>query len=556
MWQVWSAHSVNSDWVRTEAHEGLDRGVLVPVSIDDVKPPLAFRRTQTAVLSSAPTKEELAPVLAAVTTLLRSTMATRAPDRDAAPTGLEHPLDSGIAIAVLPFQNLSSDPEQQYFVDGITEDLIDRLSRGSTLRVIARTSSFQFKNRTDDVREIGSKLGVTHLVEGAVRRAGQDVRITVQLVRTTDGWNEWSERYDRVLDDVFALQDEITKEVTSQLAERLTKPNKVYRPKPSAYDEYLRGQVWLRRIGYGEARRARSFFDSAIQLDPEYAEAYSAAAKASLMELSYNVEHDADTHERAVDYIDKALALDSGLASAIVQKAKSVAQWDFDVQKALDLIRKVLTEEPNSYEGLAAALTVYGWAGRRDLVEQAARTLIQIDPVGIGNAWLFFVLVGLGRLEEAQKVGEALLAVESDNRLALGNMADLMARQGRIDEAIAFLEKHGLQNYPQAGFVYAAAGLKRRLESVVNSMAARSGLKIWLAHGYALLGDVDQVVESVKQGIHNHDPVLAHLIGHGPFYDSVNLHGQRLETIFEGSAVQEVMRSVNLDRESTRQLRI
>ena len=105
---VWSAHSVNSDWVRTEAHEGLDRGVLVPVSIDDVKPPLAFRRTQTAVLSSAPTEEELAPVLAAVTTFLRSAMATRAPDRDAAPTGLERPLDSGIAIAVLPFHRTAA----------------------------------------------------------------------------------------------------------------------------------------------------------------------------------------------------------------------------------------------------------------------------------------------------------------------------------------------------------------------------------------------------------------------------------------------------------------
>jgi TolB-like protein len=111
---------------------------------------------------------------------------------------------------------MSSDPEQEYFVDGISEDLIDRLSRHSSLRVIARTSSFYFKNRSDDVRNIGRRLGVTHLVEGSVRRSGSKIRVTVQLVRTDDGSHEWSAHYDRELEDVFTLQDEITEDVARQ----------------------------------------------------------------------------------------------------------------------------------------------------------------------------------------------------------------------------------------------------------------------------------------------------------------------------------------------------
>ncbi len=545
---AWSEYSVKSRWCRTEANEGLERQILVPLLIDDVRPPLAFRSSQTASLHGWPHDHgEMDAVLSGI----RQCLGVSASAIAEADSEMK-------SIAVLPFVNMSSDPEQEYFVDGITEDLIDRLSRNSSLRVIARTSSFQFRNSTDDVRDIGTRLGVTHLVEGSVRRIGKKLRITAQLVRTDDGGHVWSAQYDRELDDVFALQDEITQEVTRQLTDRLIEPTAAYQPKAEAYDEYLKGQVWLRRVGFGEARRARSFFDKAAEADPKYAEAYAAAAKASLMEGGFSVtaEDAVEAHKRAVDYIDKALALDSGLASAVVQKAKLVAQWDFDVQAALDLLRNVLANEPNMYEALSAGLTVYLYAGRRDLAEQTARKLIQIDPVGIGNAWLFFLLLGLGRLDEAQEAGEKLLAVEVDNKTAHANMADLMARQGRIEEALAFLQDCGLQNSVQAGFVYAAAGLREELERVVKVMKGSSGLKVWLAHGYALLGDIDGVLRSLKQAIENHDTFLCHLIGHGPYYDCIDIDGNKLESTFEGPAVQEVMRQVNLDRESIGRLRI
>ncbi len=405
---AWSDHSVKSRWCRTEANEGLERQILVPLRIDDVRPPLAFRSSQTASLTGWPQEHgELDVLLSGVRECLGvSASGSVGPDSEVA------------SIAVLPFVNMSSDPEQEYFVDGITEDLIDRLSRHSSLRVIARTSSFYFKNQSDDVREIGRQLGVTHLVEGSVRRSGTKIRVTAQLVRTSDGGHEWSDHYDRELDDVFAVQDEITTEVTRQLTDQLVEPAAIYRPKPEAYDEYLKGQVWLRRAGFLESKRARSFFDAAIEADPDYAEAYAAAAKASSMEQIYNIEHTTEAHVRALDYVDKALAIDSVLVPALVEKAKILAQWDFDVQTALDLLRDILNREPSRYEVLSAAIVIYMWAGRRDLAEQAARKIIEIDPVGAGNAHLLFLLMGMGRHEEAEEVGDALLAIEPNNRLA------------------------------------------------------------------------------------------------------------------------------------------
>ena len=461
------------------------------------------------------------------------------------------------SIAVLPFVNMSSDPEQEYFVDGITEDLIDRLAKHTPLRVIARTSSFYFKNRADDVRAIGARLGVTHLVEGSARRVGKKIRVTAQLVRTHDGGHEWSDQYDHELEDVFALQDEITKDVTRQLTDLLVEPITTYQPIPEAYDEYLRGQAWLRRPSYRAAKRARSFFDRAIGADPDYAEAYAAAAEASIRERKLSVDNVLEPLDRAADYVDKALALDDSLASALLQKAHISLARDFDIQGALDLLRGVLDGEPDTYETLNSACTIYPFAGRLDLAVQAARKIRQMDPMSHnGNHELFWLLLSQGRLDEAQEAGEALLAIHPESDIGQASMVDLMARQGRIDEALALIENHSLQDYPQACFVYAAAGRRDEIERVIALNEARSGLKMWLAHGYALLGDIDSALRSLRKAIDNRDPYLRHLTGHGPYHDCVNIDGVKLGAIYDGEDVQALLSPINLDQESIRRLKI
>ncbi len=547
---VWSNNSVTKRWVKAEATEGLEKEVLVPLLIDDIRPPLIFRGSQTARLLNWPEREgELGTVIDGITELLGKPAASRSAEEDIRKRSTK-------SIAVLPFINMSSDPEQEYFVDGLTEDLIDRLSRHSSLRVIARTSSFYFKDRADDVRDIGRRLGVTHLVEGSVRRSGVKIRISAQLVRTEDGSHEWSAHYDRELDDVFTLQDEITKEVTRQLTDRLIQLPIAYQPKLEAYDEYLRGHAWLIRSSFNAARQARSFFDRAIEADPNYAEAYASAARALIMERFYNFEHVLEPLKLAANYVSKALALDPKLASALLQRARILVEWDFDIQASLDLLREVLDREPNMFEGLSTAIKVYECAGRSDLAEVAARKLIRIDPVSAeGQAWLFFLLLEQERLDEAQDVGEALLELEPDNRAGQSNMVILMARQGRLEESLSYIEEHGMQASVQACSVYALAGRRDEIEKVITDMETRSGRSAMLTICYALLGDINGVLRALKEAIDNHDPLLFNLITHG-LDERVNIDGIKLGTIYKGPKVQALLKSINFDQKSLRRLKI
>ena len=189
---VWSQHSIKSRWCQDEANEGLEREVLIPVRIDDVRPPLGFRSSQTASLMGWPQQHgELDRLLAGIRECLGSS-----PESVAAPSiGVKR------SIAVLPFANMSNDPDQEFFADGIAEELINALVALGDLDVIARTSSFQFKNRNEDVRQIASALGVSHVLEGSVRKSGETVRVTAQLIEGASGMHLWSDRYDRNLTD-------------------------------------------------------------------------------------------------------------------------------------------------------------------------------------------------------------------------------------------------------------------------------------------------------------------------------------------------------------------
>src|SRR5437867_12069146 len=192
------------------------------------------------------------------------------------------------SIAVLPFTNMSGDPEQEYFSDGITEDLITDLSKLSGLFVIARNSVFTYKGRAVDVGEVSRRLGVRYLVEGSVRKAGNRVRINAQLVNATTGGHLWAERYDRELQDIFALQDEVTQKIVFALKVMLTPDEQVrFRQAPTnnldAYDSFLRGQAYFWRFT-GEANtQARQMFERAIELDPQYAGAYAILSRTYLI---------------------------------------------------------------------------------------------------------------------------------------------------------------------------------------------------------------------------------------------------------------------------------
>ena len=217
---LWSVHSLGSAWVQDEAAEGRDSGRLVPVSLGSAKPPLGFRQFQTIDLggwdgSGAP--EALDDLLEAIARTCGSAARTESGGRpDKASEKQKKP-----SVCVLPFINMSGEAEQEYFSDGISEDIITDLSKVSALSVVARNTAFTFKGQSVDVKEVAKTLGVTYVLEGSVRKAGNRVRITAQLIDGKEGDHVWADRYDRDLDDIFEIQDEISKAIVEALRVKL-----------------------------------------------------------------------------------------------------------------------------------------------------------------------------------------------------------------------------------------------------------------------------------------------------------------------------------------------
>src|SRR3954466_12677900 len=319
-------------------------------------------------------------------------------------------------IAVLPFVNSSPDPDNEYLSDGITDELINALAKVQGLRVASRTSAFALKGKAQDVRAIGALLEVSEVLEGTVRRSGDNLRITASLTSTEDGRLMWSERYDRKLDDVFAIQDEISHTIVTTLrstsfADLAAPATDRHTDNVEAYGRYLRGRyAWNKRTSDGVVEGIK-FFEEAIALDPKYALAYTGLADSYSLHLDYRNVPVHEGHEKAKYYARKAIALDESLAEA--------------------------------HASLAWSLFIYDW--RWDEAESEFRRAIELDPrYAPSHQWYAFMLASQGHFEEA--LIEAHTAQENDPasvsvRRSLG-YCYLYARkydQGRyhLDRAIA-----------------------------------------------------------------------------------------------------------------------
>jgi adenylate cyclase len=347
---LWSKTSVESAWVQDEAAEGRDSGRLVPTIMDRVKPPLGFRQFQSIDFGDWDGRDEptaLADVVGAIAQMTGETEPKSPPGKQPA-KGREH----RASVCVLPFVNMSGDPEQEYFSDGITEDIITDLSKVSALSVIARNTAFTFKGKSLDVKDVAKTLGVDHVLEGSVRKAGNRVRITAQLIDGKAGDHHWADRYDRDLNDIFAIQDEISKEIVRALQVKLLPEEEEAiesrgTGSAEAYNLYLMArQHWIGGL-VGDSRRDEAVVRicrQAVTLDPRYAQAWALMALAQA-ELRFWHGRDDDPMPAA----DRALELDPNLAEphcvkvrALEQEAK-VAEADSELEESLRL-------GPNSWE--------------------------------------------------------------------------------------------------------------------------------------------------------------------------------------------------------------
>ena len=285
---LWSPRSVDSRWVRAEATQADRQGTLVPVTIEACKRPIMFELTQTAELAhwddaatDAAWQAFLADLKRFVEARASIPKSASAPP-SAAPTQVSTVAPSRLSICVLPFANMSADAEQEYFADGISEDIITDLSKVSALGVIARNSAFAFKGKSVDITQVARQLGVTHVLEGSVRKAGTRVRITAQLIDGATNEHVWADRWDRNLDDIFALQDEISQAIVSALKLKLLPKEKQAiedrgTTNLEAYDKYLRARALANGAAtVPEFYRALDLCRQALEIDPAFTLAYSA----------------------------------------------------------------------------------------------------------------------------------------------------------------------------------------------------------------------------------------------------------------------------------------
>jgi TolB-like protein/Tfp pilus assembly protein PilF len=424
------------------------------------------------------------------------------------------------SIAVLPLANESEEANQQYFSDGLSEDLITALSQFPGLKVIGRTSSFQFRDSKEDSRSIGAKLGVAHLLEGSVRRSGEVVRVSAELIDTADGSTQWSERYDRPYKDLFALQDEITRAVAGALRARLVPGEHVAaqseRPAGGsleAYNALLQGRFYHFRNTEGDARKAIESYTQAIELDPHYALAWSELSRAWIDLGAYFLEgaQAQEAYAKAWVAADRALTLSPALAAAHIARGHLLQIADLDWRGAEAEFRRAMALAPNDGEArfyLGRQLAVFGQV---DPAIELTRQALATEPLRADwYKWLAYYLWGLNRLDEAERAVRRAIELQPAAALYHYTLTMIEVQRGNVQAALdaaqqeppGWAQDSSLALARQIGDDRSAADAA--LRTLIEKHANVSAYQI--AEIYALRNDTKATFEWLDRALSIRDP--------------------------------------------------
>ncbi|MGB7295487.1 MAG: protein kinase [Candidatus Aminicenantales bacterium] len=428
------------------------------------------------------------------------------------------------SIAVLPFVDMSSQKDQEYFCDGIAEELINGLTHIRDLRVVARTSAFAFKGKDVDLRDIGRKLNVDTVLEGSIRKAGNKLRITAQLIKVEDGFHLWSEKFDREMEDIFAVQDEISKAIVDNLKVKLLPEEKAdlekhYTDDPEAYNLYLKGLHFAHKPSAEALDTALDYFRKAIDRDPNFALAYAGMATVyanlGIMSLAPPVE----VLPKAEAAFEKALELDSRLAEAHFYTAYNALYYGWDWETAERSFRRALSINP----GNATTHAIFAWqcvARRR--FEEAVKEIklaLNLDPLmplfyafSVGVHW------SVGRLDDAISEFQKAVEMDSNSGLAYFHVGVAYFLKREAEKAIAALQKSKeLVVYSGwadqwLGLIHISKGDSEKAERILDDMLAQkkrayvSSLCIgWLS---GALGNLDRAFEYFDKAREERDTLM------------------------------------------------
>jgi TolB-like protein len=411
---VWTPDSVESRWVRGEAREGADRGILVPVQFGSARLPIDFRAFHTTDLdhpgdvASSPQFQEVVRAIEALVGRPRRPAATTS-----RPPGLDPGAASGpprIAICVLPLTNLSGDPEQQFFSDGITADIITELSRWRLLAVRSRSASFRYRGPAVDTAQVARELNVRFVVEGSVRRMGDRVRISVQLVDAETGNHVWGERFDRAQAEIFSVQDEVVQTIVSTLVGRVhvSDAERARRKPPASLDAYecvLEGNALHWDDPEGEAE-ATQLFERAIEIDPGYGLAYALLATMKRAKWRDTPGNSNALLDEAYELAMRAVELDDGESTCHSLLAQTCL-YRRSFELALEHMQRSVELNPNNQWNVADMALILVYMGRAEEALAWNLRARQIDPY-FDQPWYWrqsgLTCMVLGRFQEAVKL--------------------------------------------------------------------------------------------------------------------------------------------------------
>jgi serine/threonine-protein kinase len=428
------------------------------------------------------------------------------------------------SIAVLPFANMSSDPEQEYFSEGISEEIINMLSQVPGLKVAGRTSSFSFKGKNQDLRLIGEQLNVDHILEGSVRKSGNKLRITAQLIKVADGFHLYSEKFDRELQDIFEIQDEISLAILNAIKIKLFAGEKEavlkkYTDNVEAYQLYLQGRYHVNKYSGTDAfLKGIKYYKQAIKISPDYALAYAGMAYCYMELCMDSLLPREQCLPQMHHVVKRAMELDDTIAESNLALAnlKVFMEWDF---KGVDkLFQKILGINPNSSEGHRFYAFYLKFTGDNEGACKHASIAYDLDPFSMAGNWeIAWIFIWSNQSEKGMEIGKGLMRMEPEFFGGHFIVGYILMFQKKYDEAKPLLEM-AVKLYPIFMTLRALATIHwktgneakcRQLIAEMESMGKTTAISNRdMGEIYAVIGEYGMAVKYFKKGVENRDGMM------------------------------------------------
>lgn len=419
------------------------------------------------------------------------------------------------SIAVLPFVNMSNDAEQEFFSDGISEEIINALAQVPALKVIGRTSSFAFKGKNQDLKVIGEQLKVSYILEGSVRRSGNKLRVTAQLINVTDGYHLYSQTFDQELEDVFKIQDDISQSILKAVKIKLLSSEKnavlkKYTDNVEAYQLYLQGRFYYNKFTKDAFMKAIEYFDRAIAKDPNYAIAFSGKAYCYMLFDFFGLPSENNMSE-ALKAAQQSLDLDSEIAQSHLAVGRIKFHWEWNFKQAEEHFMKALSIEPNNAETHVQLAMLSTVLGNKEMAMKHYQIAINLDPFSLMNLYMATIAPGIfGEMQTVLENGKRMIDLDSTFYgghfwVGLAHIQSGRPQEGFVSIQLAVQLENDPLTLSFLGSVYGFMGDKLKAREVIKQLESMQPVNGYIGDVYASIGELDKAFYYYNKAVEMHE---------------------------------------------------